>query len=101
MHPPRARVCVLDFRFVAAAPHVRTSPLLPSPTLNRYGNGDKRTVEQFLQYAGIDLVGKKVPGACRAVSNRLAHVPWKDASEDPLHASELPEGARSAGRRRR
>lgn len=39
--------------------------------LKKYNNGDKRTVQQFLDYAGIDLVGKKVPGACKKVRNYL------------------------------
>mmetsp|Transcript_13283 Transcript_13283/g.31435 ORF Transcript_13283/g.31435 Transcript_13283/m.31435 type:complete len:114 (-) Transcript_13283:194-535(-) len=52
--------------------------------LARYGPGTKRTVGQYLKYAGLDLVKKKSPGACRQVRDGLKHVPWSDPAEDPL-----------------
>jgi len=54
--------------------------------LGRYQNGDKRTVRQFLAYAGIDLIHKKVPGACKMVRDHLPHVPWNApfAAQDPV-----------------
>lgn len=53
---------------------------------DRHSNGDRRTVEQFLGYAGIDLIGKKVAGCCLAVKQKggIAHVPWNKEEADPF-----------------
>jgi hypothetical protein len=52
----------------------------------KYAPGHKRTVQQYLDYAGIDYVHKKVKGACKEVRNKLAHVPWANPAEDPIRA---------------
>lgn len=56
--------------------------------LAKYGVGKKRSVKQYLEYAGIDYIGKKVKGACKEVKNGLKHVPWNVAAEDPLLPTE-------------
>ncbi len=66
---------------LAQDPQVNTTDLTD---LKKYGPGDKRTVQQYLDYAGIDYVGKKVKGVCKEVREGLKHVPWKVQSEDPL-----------------
>jgi hypothetical protein len=50
----------------------------------KYAPGRKRSVQQFLDYAGIDYANKKVKGACKAVRDKLAHVSWATPSEDPI-----------------
>ena len=44
--------------------------------LDKYTVGKRRSVEMFLDYAGIDLIEKTVRGACRKVREGIHHVPW-------------------------
>ena len=49
--------------------------------LDKYRGGTRRTVPSFLEFAGVDLIGKKVHGACRNVRAGLKHVPWVEDTE--------------------
>ena len=44
--------------------------------LDKYRPGKRRSVRMYLDYAGIELIGKKVNGACRRVRAGLKHVAW-------------------------
>lgn len=45
--------------------------------LDKYGTGTRRTVQQYLDYAGIDLVKKQSPGACKEVRDgSIRPIPW-------------------------
>lgn len=51
--------------------------------LEMYGNGQRRTVQQFLDYAGVDYPSKHVAGACaqvKASATGIPHVPWLPAA---------------------
>ena len=66
---------------LAQDPKINETDLTDLPL---YAPGERRSVQQFLDYAGIDLVGRKVKGACKEVRDGLQHVPWRNPAEDPL-----------------
>jgi hypothetical protein len=52
--------------------------------LDKYSPGTRRSVETFLEYAGVDYINKRVTGACKRVRDGLEHVKWTNGERDPL-----------------
>ena len=62
--------------------------------LERYGLGRRRTVEQFLEWAKIDLLKKTAEGVCKEMRrNTLRRVPWNEREDDPV--AHPPAGTRA------
>merc|ERR1711879_608251 len=47
--------------------------------IEKYALGDKRTIKQWMKFAGVDLETKKISGRCKDMRNgKLEWVPWLD-----------------------